>query len=102
MKSYRCPVCKKSLTKHEYESALGVLGARQKHLEKHFEQEKRRWQQQVRVAREAQSRAKNEGIRFERSRSQRLMAGQNKRIRTLQERITQLEKGRTPQTDGLE
>jgi hypothetical protein len=98
MKSYRCPVCKKTLTKHEYESALGVLGARQKH----FDHEKRRLQEQVRVAKEAQSRAKNEGIRFERARSQRLLAGQNKKIRVLQERIGQLEKGRTPQTDGLE
>src|SRR5690348_14873959 len=30
------------------------------------------------------------------------MAGQNKHIKKLQERITQLEKGTTPQTDGLE
>lgn len=98
MKNYRCPVCKKSLTKHEYESALGVLGERQKH----FEHQKLRLQQQLRAARAAQSRARNEGIRAERSRSQRLMAGQNKKIRVLQERIVQLEKGRTPQTDGLE
>jgi hypothetical protein len=98
MKSYRCPVCKKSLTKHEYESALGVLGERQRH----FEDEKRRLQEQVRAARTAQTRAKNEGVRFERARSQRLLAGQNRRIRVLQERIAQLERGRTPQTDGLE
>jgi hypothetical protein len=98
MKGYRCPVCKKTLTEHEYETALGVLGERQKH----FEHEKQRLQEQVRVARAAQSRARNEGVRIERARSQRLMAGQNKKMRVLQERIAQLEKGRTPQTDGLE
>lgn len=98
MKSYRCPVCKKSLTKHEYESALGVLDARQKHLE----HEKMRLQAQVRAARAAQARARTEGVRAERERGQRLLAGQNKKVRVLQERIKQLEKGRTPQTDGLE
>ncbi|MGA7765720.1 MAG: DUF2130 domain-containing protein, partial [Candidatus Sulfotelmatobacter sp.] len=46
--------------------------------------------------------AKQDGIRFERARSQRLMAGQNKQMKKLQERIAQLEKGTTPQTDGLE
>jgi hypothetical protein len=98
MKSYRCPVCKKSLTKYQYESALGVLDARHKH----FEDSQRRLQQQLRTARQAESRARSEGIRAERERGQRLLAGQNKRIRVLQERIKQLEKGRTPQTDGLE
>jgi hypothetical protein len=98
MKSFRCPVCKKPLSKHEYERALGVWSARQTH----FEHEKKRLLQQVRQAREAQSKAHDAGVRAERARSQRLMAGQNKQIKKLQERISQLEKGTTPQTDGLE
>ncbi len=97
-KSYRCPVCKKSLTKHEYESALGVLSERQTH----FEHKQKELLEQLRRAKNAQARAKQDGIRFERARSQRLMAGQNKQIQKLQERIVQLEKGTTPQTDGLE
>lgn len=32
MKTYRCPVCKKPLTKGEYEQALGILGEREMHL----------------------------------------------------------------------
>jgi len=98
MKTYRCPVCKKSLTKHEYESALGVLSERQTH----FEHQKKQLLEQVRRAQRAQAQAKQDGIRSERARSQRLMAGQNKQIKKLQERISQLEKGTTPQTDGLE
>ena len=98
MKTYRCPVCKKSLTKHEYESALGVLSERQTH----FEHEKKRLMGQVPEARQAQAKAKQDGVRSERARSQRLMAGQNKHVKRLQERIAQLEKGTTPQTDGLE
>ena len=98
MKTYRCPVCKKSLTKNEYESALGVMSERQTH----FEHEKKKLLKQVEQARRSVTRAKEDGIRFERARSQRLMAGQNKQIRKLQERISQLEKGTTPQTDGLE
>ena len=98
MKSYRCPVCKKSLTKLQYESALGVLTARQKHSD----HEKEELRKQLDEARIAKGRAKQDGIRFERARSQRLMAGRTKQIKKLQERITQLQKGTTPQTDGLE
>ncbi len=98
MKNYRCPVCKKQLSKYEYESALGVLNERQSH----FDHEKKKLLRQVHKAREAQSQAHDAGVRSERARSQRLMAGQNKQIRKLQERIGQLEKGTTPQTDGLE
>jgi hypothetical protein len=98
MKAYRCPVCKKNLTKHEYESALGVMSAR----ETHFGEERTALLKRLQRAQEGQSRARQDGIRYERSRSQRLMAGQNKQIKKLQERISQLEKGTTPQTDGLE
>lgn len=33
MKTYHCPVCKKPLTRQEYEEALGILGERDKHFE---------------------------------------------------------------------
>ena len=98
MKTYRCPVCKKSLTKHEYESALGVMSAR----ETHFDDERKTLLKRVARAEQGQARARQEGIRYEKARSQRLMAGQSRQMKKLQERIAQLEKGTTPQTDGLE
>jgi hypothetical protein len=98
MKGYRCPVCKKSLSKHEYESALGLLSERESHYAKHQKELK----EKLRKAQAAQAKARQAGITFERARSNRLMAGQTKTISKLQERISQLEKGTTPQTDGLE
>lgn len=98
MKTYRCPVCKKLLTKKEYESALGILGEREKHLE----HEKAELQKKVRELEVKEKKAKEEGIKTERARTQRLLAGKDKQIQTLKERIDQLKKGSTPQTEGLE
>lgn len=98
MKTYRCPVCKKLLTKKEYESALGILGEREKHLE----HEKAKLQRKVRELEVKEKKAKEEGIKTERARTQRLLAGKDKQIQTLKERIDQLKKGSTPQTEGLE
>src|SRR5262249_43766610 len=41
-------------------------------------------------------------VKKERAKNNRLMAGQTKTIQKLQDRISQLERGTTPQTDGLE
>jgi hypothetical protein len=109
MPIYRCPVCKKPLSKTEYESALGIIEAQKKHLK---EEQEKLAQQQAALRKEradlkAQAkRAKSEGLaqgrQQEKERAQRLMAGQKKTIAKLQERVRQLEKGSTPQTEGLE
>lgn len=109
MQTYRCPVCKKLLTKREYESALGILQAREVHL-KHREAEIRKREAEFRKTKaELRARARiakreglDEGKRKERERVGRLMAGQKKRIDTLRERVRQLKQGTTPQTEGLE
>ena len=98
MKSYRCPVCKKPLTKHEYESALGVMSER----DKHQSEEKKKLFRQLQQARMANARERQAGADSERARSRRLMAGQRMQIQKLQNKIANLEKGTTPQTDGLE
>ena len=102
MKTYHCPVCKKSLTQTEFESALGILGERDKHL--HHEND--RLQQQLREAKvnvkKAKSQGKDEGVRVERARTQRLLQGKDMVISRLNERLAQLKKGSTPQTEGLE
>lgn len=98
MKTYRCPVCKKPLTKEEYERALGILDAR----ERHYQYERERLQAKLRDSRQQAKRARGEGVKAERARTQRLLQGKDKIIQTLKERIDQLKRGSTPQTEGLE
>jgi len=98
MKAFRCPVCKKPLSKVEYERALGILGAREEHLI-HREKELRA---QLRAASARLKAAKQEGIEIERARTKKLLAGKEKDVIRLQERIRQLERGSTPQSEGLE
>lgn len=97
-KTYPCPVCGKPLTKSEYEKALKLHTAKEKHL-RHLEEALKKRQRGFKKELET---AKEAGQNKEKRRSERLMAGQTKHIKKLEERITQLEKGTTPQTEGLE
>jgi hypothetical protein len=109
MPTYRCPVCKKDLTQQEYESVLGILEEKEKHLkrreekiherEKEFVKQRAQLLQKIRTAKQE---GETEGQRKERLRAERLMAGQRETITKLQDRIRQLKCGSTPQTDGLE
>jgi hypothetical protein len=93
-----CPVCGTLLSKRAFEKALRIHMAREKHLgELQAELERRQEDMDAEVAN-----AEQRGQKKEKQRSERLMAGQKKVIGKLQERIAQLEKGTTPQTDGLE
>ncbi len=98
MNNYQCPVCKKPLTKREYEKALGILSER----DKHFEHQISDYRKKLREAQAREKKARDEGIKTERSRTQRLLAGKDRQIQTLKERVDQLKKGSTPQTEGLE
>jgi predicted RNase H-like nuclease (RuvC/YqgF family) len=98
MRTYRCPVCKKPLTKEEYEQALGILGERERHLQ----HERAKLLEQVREWKARAKTALMEGKEEERKRTQRLLAGKDKTIQALKERIEQLQRGSTPQTEGLE
>ena len=98
MANYRCPVCRKALSKHEYEKALGILGEREQHLR----HEKAHLQSQLKSARLTAKRAHADGVRAERDRTQRLLAGKDREIQRLHEQLKRLKKGTTPQTDGLE
>jgi hypothetical protein len=97
-RTYRCPVCKKILTQKEYERALGILGERERHLQ----HQKAELQKRLRDARLREKRARAAGVTAERARTQRLLAGKEKQIQALKERMKQLKKGSTPQTEGLE
>ncbi len=98
MKSYRCPVCRKPLTKRQYERALGILGERERHL-RHQHAELR---SKLRTARAREKSARQEGINVERARTQWLLRGKDRQIAVLKERLDQLKRGSTPQTEGLE
>jgi len=102
MATYRCPVCKKPLTKNEYETALGILEAREQHL--HGETKK--LSDKLAAAHRKLKNARHEGLRAgrdeERKRTRRLVAGYDRKMEAMRQRIKQIERGTTPQTEGLE
>jgi hypothetical protein len=98
MKSRRCPVCKSPLTEEQYNKALGIVGK----LKDHLTHQIANLRGQLRESRQKISAARSEGITAERSRSQRLMQGQKETITKLRDRVRQLQKGSTPQSEGLD
>lgn len=109
MRIYRCPTCKKVLTKAEYEKALRIHGERETHLAhreeelKHREREQRSRERDFK--RDAKKKLKQETARVreqERLRATRQQAGLKETIQKLQERLRQRARGSTPQTEGLE
>src|SRR5713226_1505763 len=98
MKRYRCPVCGKALTEREYLDALGILGEREKHLKHQTAELQRKLKEtQARV-----KEAKEEGRKGEQARTKRLLKGKDRDIQRLKERLRQVQRGSTPQTEGLE
>jgi hypothetical protein len=95
---YRCPVCKKTLTKKEYDDALGLWEARQKH----FDHEKKKLKRELRLARATAKTAKREGEKAAQRRVERQLRGKDAQIEKLKKTVENLQKGTTPQTEGLE
>lgn len=102
MPKLRCPVCKKTLTKREYEAALGILEAREKHLHGETDKLRQKLMSAQAKLKDAVQEGRKSGIELERKRTNRLLAGKDRSIQTLQDRIRQLKRGTTPQTEGLE
>jgi hypothetical protein len=98
MKTRHCPVCKKPLTEQEYNNALGIVGKLKDHLTHQIVTLKGQLQQSNKKI----SAARHDGVRAERLRSQRLMLGQKETITKLRDRVRQLQKGSTPQSEGLD
>lgn len=94
----RCPVCKKPLTKKEYEKALGIWEERQQH----FDHKEREWKRELRVAKAANRQAKQEGIEEGKRRNRIALRGKDELIEKLRRTVRQLQKGTTPQTEGLQ
>jgi hypothetical protein len=96
-KMYRCPVCKKPLTKEEYERALHIHKERQARLqnwELQLREKERNLGKKVKAARE-------EGRKSEKEKAARMVKGYKEKLHRMQERMRQLESGVTPQTEGL-
>jgi len=98
MKVYKCPVCKKKLSTKEYGKALGILKERDVHQKHMIDKIAKKLVTAQKKAKEARKKA----IEDERAKTRRLLKGQEKTIQKLKERVKQLQKGTTPQTEGLE
>jgi hypothetical protein len=100
--SLRCPVCKKPLTRKEFDSALGILKTREKHFHGEADKLRNQLSKAQQRAKEAKQDGRREGQEAERRVTRRLLQGKERTIQTLQDRVRQLKRGTTPQTEGLE
>ena len=96
-KTYRCPVCKKPLTKKEFDRALHIHEAQQSQL-KEWEQRLRNQEREMPKKLKA---AEAEGRKNEKGRSARMVKGYKEKLHRMQERMKQIEQGTTPQSEGL-
>ncbi len=112
MKTYRCPFCQSTLPKDKYERVM--------HIQEEKEKARREAEKQLRQARETQASLKAQlkeskrkqkearaegakaGARVEKQRQERLTVGLRSKLELAKARIKQLERGTTPQTEGLE
>jgi hypothetical protein len=96
-KNYRCPVCKKTLTKKEFDRALHIHEAQQGRLQE--------WEQRLRTQEREMPKklkaAKEEGRSSEKGKTARMVRGYKEKMKRMQERMKQLEQGTTPQSQGL-
>ncbi|HME33412.1 MAG TPA: hypothetical protein VKG65_11715 [Terriglobales bacterium] len=99
---YQCPVCKKTLSKKEYEAALGILEGREKHIHGENRQLRQELVQAKQELKNATREARSAGRDEEKKRTARLVAGYQQKMEAMKQRIGQLERGTTPQTEGLE
>lgn len=96
-KTYRCPVCKKSLTKNEYDRALHIHEAQQDKL---LEWE-RRLRSQERVMGKKLQDAKEQGRHSGESKAARTVKGLKEQLKKAHDRLRQVENRTTPQVEGL-
>ncbi|MHB8655687.1 MAG: DUF2130 domain-containing protein [Terriglobia bacterium] len=99
---YRCPLCKKPLTKKEFDRALRIHEARQEHVEhdkRQLELDKREFEaHKKQLTKSVKEKAREE----ERARSRRILEGKDRDLTRLRERVKLLQKGKAPQDEGPE
>jgi hypothetical protein len=95
---YRCPVCKKALTKKEFERAFKIHEAQKEHVEalaRQLEERERRFKAE-------KKKVKKEARESERQRTRRIVKGKDLQIGKLREAIRALKRGKTQQEFGPE
>lgn len=95
---YQCPVCKKPLTKREFERAFKIHEGQQKHLE----QREREVQQAEQNLKSERKEIKKTVRASERARTKRMVKGYREQLAKWKERARLLERGQTPQEYGPE
>ena len=95
-KTYRCPVCKKQLTKTEFERAFKIHEGQKQHLEA----QQRTLAEKERRFKEKEKQVKKDARESERKRSQRILEGKDRQLTKLRETIRALKRGRTQQEFG--
>lgn len=94
----RCPLCGSKLSLEHYERVTRLDAARAKELHAaHLAARSAK-----RDAKEARRVGEAKGRDFEKRRGERLVSGLQQKLATATERIAQLQRGTTPQTEGLE
>ena len=116
METYKCPLCGSVLTKSKFEAVLHLQKEKEKvqkadleklHKQIHLQQQKevtlkKQLVESKQKIKTAQSEGMKKGTLAEKQRQERLTAGLKKKLVLATSRIKQLEKGSTPQTEGLE
>lgn len=105
MRKYICPVCSTPLSRLAYEKALGIIEEKELLLEGErakIARENDNLKLQLKESQKRLTAAREDGIKAERARNGRLLAGKDTEIQQLKERLKQVRTGATPQTDGLE
>lgn len=95
---YRCPVCKKPLTKKEFERAFKIHEAQKEHVEAR----ERQLEERERQFKAKEKKIKKEARESERLRTRRIVKGKELQIGKLRETIRALKRGKTPQEFGPE
>ncbi|MFZ0821016.1 MAG: hypothetical protein WAM91_13170 [Candidatus Acidiferrales bacterium] len=95
---YRCPVCKKTLTKKEFERAFKIHEAQKEHVEA-LERNVAAREQRLKAEKK---RIKKEAREAEQKRTSRIVSGKDLQIGKLRETIRALKRGKTPQEFGPE
>jgi hypothetical protein len=105
MRKFICPVCSTPLSRTAYEKALGIIEEKERLLEDErakIARENNALRLQLKESQQKVVAAREDGVKAERARNRRLLAGKDTEIQKLKERLRQVQTVATPQTDGLE
>jgi uncharacterized Zn finger protein (UPF0148 family) len=97
-RAYRCPVCKKPLTRKEFERAFKIHEAQKEHVEAR----ERQLTERERRFKEKERKIKQQAREAERKRTHRIVQGKDLQIGKLRETIRALKLGKTEQEFGPE